>query len=57
MNILFFFYRFSIRKQLYNSFRQMNLLSPGGAGALSSANVLVGTGFVSQYRLQPTADF
>ena len=30
---------------------------PDGAVAMSSANGLVGTGFVSRYRLQPRAGF
>ena len=36
---------------------QFKSTGPDGAVVMSSANGLVGTGFVSQYRLQPRAGF
>ena len=33
------------------------LIGPDGAVVISSANGLVGTGFISRYRLQPRAGF
>ena len=45
-------------KQLIKLFKYLiNVTSPDGAVAMSSANGPVYTGFVSRYRLQPIASF